>query len=240
SASGIFGIDPNLACVSRAQRSMERSGMNRIRDTRTPRQRGVNRARAGESRIRASSKFSALWQICHDKNRARIYKERTRVAVASMKRILLACVMVGTSGASFAAELATPQLYRPTPVVAQRLYDWTGLYFGVNAGYGWGHADSSVIFTGNLLGGFTTPGGLGPTELTQTALAGTGRLSGALAGGGVGFNFQAGSIVFGGELDGQWSGQRGSFAVNCNTGCTASLSPRIKSLVTARARVGYS
>ncbi len=156
-----------------------------------------------------------------------------------MKRILLACVALGVSGAS-AAELATPQLYRPTPVVSQRLYEWTGLYFGINAGYGWGDADSAVIFTGALPGGTTTPFGLGATELTGTTLAGTGRLSGGLAGGQAGFNFQSGGIVLGGELDAQWSGQRGSFTVNCSTGCAASLSPRIKSVLTARARLGYA
>ena len=156
-----------------------------------------------------------------------------------MKRILLACVALGVSGAS-AAELATPQLYRPTPVVSQRLYEWTGLYFGINAGYGWGDADSAVIFTGALPGGTTTPFGLGATELTGTTLAGTGRLSGGLAGGQAGFNFQSGGIVLGGELDAQWSGQRGSFTANCSTGCAASLSPRIKALTTARGRLGYA
>ncbi len=156
-----------------------------------------------------------------------------------MKRILLACVALWVSGAS-AAELATPQLYRPTPVVSQRLYEWTGLYFGINAGYGWADADSAVIFTGALPGGTTTPFGLGATELTGTTLAGTGRLSGGLAGGQAGFNFQSGGIVLGGELDAQWSGQRGSFTVNCSTGCAASLSPRIKSVLTARARLGYA
>jgi opacity protein-like surface antigen len=155
-----------------------------------------------------------------------------------MKRILLACVALWVSGAS-AAELATPQLYRPTPVVSQRLYEWTGLYFGVNAGYGWGNADSTVTFTPGLIGGTTTPLGLGPTELTGTILHGTGRLSGALAGGQGGFNFQWARIVVGMEIDGQWSGQRGSFAATCSIGCAASLSPRIKAIVTARGRVGY-
>src|SRR5262249_4547828 len=58
-------------------------------------------------------------------------------------------------------------------------------------------------------------------------------------GGQAGFNLQWARIVVGMEVDAQWSGQRGSFAANCSTGCAASLSPRIKALTTARGRVGY-
>ena len=49
-------------------------------------------------------------------------------------------------------------------------------------------------------------------------------------------------IVFGLEADGQWSGQQGANTVVCNstTPCTAAENVRIRSLITARARVGVA
>jgi outer membrane immunogenic protein len=69
---------------------------------------------------------------------------------------------------------------------------------------------------------------------------GSGKLDGAIAGGQIGFNWQAGMIVFGAELDAQWSGQQRAFAANCGAGCTAAESVRIRSIVTGRARVGLA
>ena len=47
-------------------------------------------------------------------------------------------------------------------------------------------------------------------------------------------------FVFGAEFDAAWSGQKGSFAVTCSTGCTATENIRIRSLMTGRARVGLA
>jgi outer membrane immunogenic protein len=105
---------------------------------------------------------------------------------------------------------------------ADHRVDWNGLYLGVNAGYGWGGGSSSIVFTGDLAGGTTTPQGRGATELTGTTLLGSGSLSGALAGGQIGFNWQAGMVVFGAEVDAQWSGQQGTSLVVCTPDCTAS------------------
>jgi outer membrane immunogenic protein len=72
-------------------------------------------------------------------------------------------------------------------------------------------------------------------------LGGSGKANGPLAGGQVGFNWQAGWFVFGAEIDAQWTGQRGSFASGCNTsGCVASDAVRIKSLLTGRGRFGVA
>jgi hypothetical protein len=46
--------------------------------------------------------------------------------------------------------------------------------------------------------------GTGPTELSGTRIIGSGSPSGAIAGGQIGFNWQAGMFVFGAEIDGQW------------------------------------
>jgi outer membrane immunogenic protein len=65
-------------------------------------------------------------------------------------------------------------------------------------------------------------------------------LNGAIAGGQIGFNWQAGMVVFGAELDGQWAGQQGSFLVNCGAGCTAAANVKIRSIATGRGRIGLA
>ena len=47
-------------------------------------------------------------------------------------------------------------------------------------------------------------------------------------------------MVFGAELDGQWSGQQGSFLVNCGAGCTAAENVKMRSLLTGRGRIGLA
>lgn len=151
-----------------------------------------------------------------------------------------------TPAASPAADqpLAAP-LYRPVPFIPLQAVEWTGLYFGVNAGYGWAQGSSNTFFEGDSIGfefanAVTTPFGLGPTELSRTRLNGSGNLSGAIAGGQIGFNWQAGMFVFGAELDAQWSGQQGSFTVACTTGCTAAETVKIRSIMTGRAKLGLA
>jgi hypothetical protein len=38
---------------------------------------------------------------------------------------------------------------RPAPFIVQQAVEWTGFYFGANAGYGWGQQSSDIRFTGN-------------------------------------------------------------------------------------------
>ena len=129
--------------------------------------------------------------------------------------------------------------------------EWTGIYFGANAGYGWGKYSSNITFAGGGTSGLTnpitgiTPQGIfapvaGPTELSGTRVPGSGSPSGAIAGGQIGFNWQAGMFVFGAEIDGQWSGQENTFSVACGPGCTATESIKIRSLATGRGRFGLA
>ncbi len=144
------------------------------------------------------------------------------------KRVVIAFFATSlTAGVSFAADwpLMGPQLYPSGPLTA---VEWTGLYFGVNAGYGWAQSSSTVVIGGGLPGGTTTPLGAGPNELSGTSLIGFGKLRGAIAGGQMGFNWQAGMVVFGAEVDAQWSGQQDS-----------ALGVKIRSLTTGRAAVEY-
>jgi outer membrane immunogenic protein len=145
------------------------------------------------------------------------------------KRVVIAFFATSlTAGVSFAADwpVIAPQLYPSGPLTA---VEWTGLYFGVNAGYGWAQSSSTIVIGGGLPGGTTTPLGAGPTELGGATSMDSGNLRGALAGGQMGFNWQAGMVVFGAEFDAQWSGQQDS-----------ALGVKIRSLSTGRARVGLA
>ncbi|MCW5695400.1 MAG: porin family protein [Bauldia sp.] len=99
-------------------------------------------------------------------------------------RILVATTAVAAlaAGSALAADLYTPpQVAVPTPVYTTpvRAYDWTGPYAGALVGYGWG--------------AFGAPIGSAPT--------------GFVAGGFVGYNVQAGNVVYGAEMDAAWSGR---------------------------------
>src|SRR5260221_1399885 len=166
------------------------------------------------------------------------------------KRMVIAFFATSlTAGVSFAADwpLMGPQLYPSAPRMA---VEWTGIYFGVNAGYGWAQGSSNTVFGGGsantallIPGGATTPFGLGATELGGTGLLGSSSPRGGIAGGQVGFNWQAGMVVFGAELDSQWSGQLNTVSVICTaptSACTASEAIKIRSLTTGRARIGLA
>src|SRR5215472_10189423 len=164
----------------------------------------------------------------------------------AMKKQMVIVLLAASfaAGKSFAADWpATPlqQPYRPGPLIP---VEWTGLYFGVNAGYGWATGSSTTVFTGGpFLGGATTPFGRGATELGNAGLFASSSPLGGIAGGQIGFNWQAGMVVFGAELDAQWSGQSNTVSLTCTPpkpGCTASEAIKIRSLTTGRARVGLA
>src|SRR5215470_18509469 len=97
-------------------------------------------------------------------------------------------VIVGLSGSALAADLPpsppprAPAVYVPAVLP---VYNWAGLYVGINGGWGWGNAK----FTANAVGGF--PG-----------TTGTRSDNGGVVGGTVGANFQADGFVFG--VEGDW------------------------------------
>ena len=101
------------------------------------------------------------------------------------KLSLAALSVLAFGGAAVAADLPR-RATAPAPYVAAvPVFTWTGLYAGVNAGYGWG----------------TQKGG---------ADAAYGKLDGAQVGGAVGYNYQMGQIVLGVEGDDAWNNARGS------------------------------
>jgi len=131
-----------------------------------------------------------------------------------MRKLLSGCLVVAALVAApgaFAADLSLAPLYKAPPPELMPAYNWTGFYLGANGGGGWGHSWWSA----------------------QTAGIG---LSGGLAGGTAGFNWQTGKVVLGVEGDIDWSGVSGTSGSAFCPGCTTSDSW----LSTVRGRVGYS
>jgi outer membrane immunogenic protein len=157
----------------------------------------------------------------------------TRLLIA----LLTGCFVAGKAVAAELPLAPPPQLAYPGRLLP---VEWTGLYFGANAGYGWAKGSSHTIFTGALTGGTTTPLGLGAAELAGTDVLGASNPTGAIAGGQIGFNWQTGMAVIGAEADGQWSGQQTTTPVFCTPACTATSTTKIKSLATGRVRVGLA
>lgn len=104
-----------------------------------------------------------------------------------------------------------PAAYVPT---VAPVYNWGGIYFGVNGGYGFGQSKWTAS-TGSSTGDFNVSGFLvGPT---------------------IGVNFQTDAFVFGieGDFDGSWlDGTTTCTPVSCETKDTW--------LSTVRGRVGYA
>ena len=112
-------------------------------------------------------------------------------------------------------------LLSPTPV-----YNWTGIYFGINGGGGWGRQEALNIIT---------------NRFANDSIS----LSGGVLGGTVGAQIQSGHVVLGFEADLDWASLKGSatFAPTIDGIPTAALinaTTKIDWEATARARVGYA
>lgn len=143
-----------------------------------------------------------------------------------MKRILLigfSAIAIAAAGDAIAADLTQKPVYTKAPVAPP--YNWTGFYFGIQGGFGWGNADH------------TRPG----------FDSGTYSPNGGLAGGTIGYNWQyAGNWVVGLEGDAAWTdiragwpGVNTSITSQCG-GIPSSCNSELESLETIRARWGYA
>ncbi len=99
------------------------------------------------------------------------------IAVASLAASSLAAA--GTAAAADLPRNSAPYYSKPAPSV----YNWSGFYAGVNAGYEWGKVTNLAINPNGLMGGAQA-----------------------------GYNWQSGQFVFGGETDIQASGADDTFA----------------------------
>lgn len=93
----------------------------------------------------------------------------------------------------------------PAPIYVAPIFTWTGFYVGLNAGYAWGDSSVRVAPGGNWVGD--------PDWLAVSAAA-THKLDMDSFTGGVqiGYNWQAGSVVFGIEADMNYLGAKESVA----------------------------
>jgi outer membrane immunogenic protein len=114
-----------------------------------------------------------------------------------MKKFLLGTVglvALGTAAPASAADLAArPYTKAPPPMVAAA-YDWSGFYIGANGGWG----------TSRKCWDAVTPGGV------FLGAEGCHDANGGVAGGQIGYRWQAASWVFGIEAQGNWADLRGS------------------------------
>ena len=108
-------------------------------------------------------------------------------------------------------------------------FDWTGVYVGVNGGYGVGRNEFRQFDDfggGNFFASFA-PSTIGP--------------KGGLFGGQAGYNWQVNRIVLGLEGDAQWADmQETACDFDCSVSGAGLVTQRLKWFATARARVGWA
>jgi outer membrane immunogenic protein len=142
-----------------------------------------------------------------------------------MRTLLLSATAL--LGLGFAAQAADMPAYpAEEAVVTPAGYDWTGFYVGVHGGYGWAESELSS----------PEPEVLDPTVDNDEV-----EPDGWIGGGQAGFNFQAGSFVFGIEGDIAATGIDGEVTID-PTGPDPDtvLNTEINWIATVRGRVGLA
>jgi outer membrane immunogenic protein len=139
-----------------------------------------------------------------------------------MKRVL-SCF--GAVALAFAAQTASAAdmpgpIYKGPPAAVAPIFNWSGFYLGLQAGYGWGRTRHDF---------FTNPGG------AFVISSGNMNYDGFLGGGTLGWNWQAGTVVFGLEGDLSWANLVGGDAI-CAPQCRTALNW----FGTGRGRVGVA
>jgi outer membrane immunogenic protein len=131
----------------------------------------------------------------------------------------------GTTSYVLAADLppAPPPAQAPAAFVPTPVYNWTGIYVGINGGWGWGN------------GKFTNA----PNAAFPGGVSGSPNDNGGFVGGTLGANFQTGALVLGVEGDWDYSGiNTGTSMTICNI--TGTCQTGNNWLATIRGRAGYA
>ncbi len=151
-----------------------------------------------------------------------------------MRFIPACCAISVIAGSALAADLSPTAPVAVAPQAENPAYDWNGIYFGANIGYGWNHAA--------LTDSFSAPG-VGVLGQTTTT---TENLNGLVGGGQVGYNWQRNHLVLGAEADFDLSGQVFNKASGCDVGgilipgCTIHPLDSIQWVSTLRGRAGWA
>src|ERR1700682_630868 len=139
-----------------------------------------------------------------------------------MKKLFsgMAAVLALSTTAS-AADLA---VMSPMPMPALVIFSWSGCYVGVEGGGNWGRSEQ-IARSGAFV---------------NSPITGKFDLSGGIAGGTVGCNFQTSNFVIGIENDYSWTNKRGSVFDLPPFNVTTTSSTREKWIDTLRPRFGYA
>lgn len=124
-----------------------------------------------------------------------------------MKTLFVAALMASVATGAFAADLPTHKApMAPAPMYAPP-FTWTGFYLGVNGGWGYGP--------------------IGNTNF--------GNPNGGVVGGTIGYNYQMGQFVVGGEADLDWAdmGAKNTYALGFNN-------YHVNAITTERLRLGFA
>jgi outer membrane immunogenic protein len=128
---------------------------------------------------------------------------------------------------------------KDAPYVAP--FSWTGFYAGIQGGYGWtGTSTAGILDPFNALGPGAGAGQPGTFLFDPEA-------KGGMVGAHIGYNWQASNLVIGAEVDWSWTNINGSagmspipYSTDLRPGTDVSANIDIKSLGSARARLGYA
>jgi outer membrane immunogenic protein len=149
-----------------------------------------------------------------------------------MKRLLIVGALAIAAGQAFAADLPqpppmpprAPAMYVPTVVP---VYNWGGIYFGANGGYGFGNSKWTD-----------------PNNLSLLGTTGQFSTTGFVVGPTLGANFQTDAFVFGieGDYDGSWIDGKVSslYCGSLGFGGAAQCETKNTWIATLRGRVGYA
>lgn len=138
-------------------------------------------------------------------------------------KFLAGTAMLLSPIAAHAADLTVKAPPATAPVA---VYNWTGLYVGVNGGWGWGQQDPLNLIS---------------PRFDRSSF----NINGGMVGGTFGAQIQQGAIVLGFEADLDWADIRGS-GVTIPTvdglpiGSTLDVTTKMEAIGTARARAGVA
>jgi outer membrane immunogenic protein len=146
------------------------------------------------------------------------------------KSALLAAIAFSVVSAGIAAAADLPPRPAPPPVKApvmvEPVFIWTGFYLGAHGGWAGGDAKYTFLDEGRF-----NPNVFGDTASQS--------LSGGMAGGHIGFNWQFGNFVAGIEGSGDWSGVKKSVASPFFAD-TDTWTTKVKWLATITPRIGVA
>ena len=136
--------------------------------------------------------------------------------------IAAAALALAAGGQALAADLPPPAAPPPRAPAAYLppppLFTWTGIYVGINGGYGFGTS----------------------TWSDTAAASGNFNANGFLVGGQLGGNYQFGQFVIGLEGDGDWTNIKGVSSTTAPCGIVLTCVTANDWLATVRGRAGYA